>query len=178
MIITKEYLKLIKPKKSRQSDKFSWNIYRYLRTYLKFKNVDVKVLDTSFGVIFCYHIEPAFYNGRSIRTILQAGSYGSLQNYAYVRRQEQYKDISEEFFKWYPILGRCYFDKEHNGWWVGEEHRYTTINKHCLRCNWCGAFLKRRIETKVKRVREEHWEIQNPYERVIGFSKEKKDSKQ
>ena len=40
MIITKEYLKSVQPKLNGTSDKYSWNIYRYLK---KHKGGDIRV---------------------------------------------------------------------------------------------------------------------------------------
>ena len=159
MKIDKEYLKSIKPKQRFKSDKYSWNIYRYLKKNMIFG--DIKVLDTSFGIMFCYNMDKVGFSGRTIHSILQSGPYSALDNYCYLRYYStEYKDISDEFFKKYSQVGRCYFDEDHNGWWSGDEHRFTDINRNCKRCNWCGKDLRRTIETVVERKRKEVWRLE------------------
>ena len=57
MKLTKEYIEKIRPKACGVSDKYSWNIYRFLR---KYRTRNIRVLDTKdHGRIFCFNI---FYN--------------------------------------------------------------------------------------------------------------------
>lgn len=164
MKITREYLKKIRPKESGVSDKYSWNIYRFLR---KYRNWDIKVLDTKeWGRIFSFSIHPdngeksnleCGYSGRSIQAILTLNWNQSLETYFYLSPCKEYQDITEDFFKKYLLIGRCIFDPDHS-WYHDSKIRYTQVTKNSRRCNWCGEYFKRVIVKKAKITREENWE--------------------
>lgn len=66
-------------------------------------------------------------------------------------------DITEWFWNEYVKSGRCIFDREHNGWWQGDQERYTQINKNSRKCKWCNQYQKRSIRKVVSIKREEVW---------------------
>lgn len=171
-------LQKIKPKVKSKSDKYSWSLYRFLEKQVKQKDSGKYVLKQ----IRVYWIARSWWDGsylefnpKNIKGINQIvispyGGKGSGYFLSHVMRDGQKKecyslcvyhpdeliDITDWFFSTYERDGRCIFDREHNGWWQGEEKRFTYIN-NTRKCNWCGEWHKKEIVKKVKIKREVNW---------------------
>lgn len=157
-----------KPKKKGVSDKFSWNLYRFLREYPNAKIMlykkdhtgDIKEFDPN-GFQGTYHFFGMIGElvGARFVDIMRAGPSAKIQLYAFSWWGDaNFIDVTDWFFSEYERRGRCLFDKEHSSWWAGEEGRFTYINSHSRRCNWCGAWQKMRIEKRVRLERKKVWE--------------------
>lgn len=172
MIITPEYLNSIKPKKRGQCDKFSWNIYRYLKEKCMF---DIQVCwyekswidgsvehfseNNSLRNVQTFILFGGHYSGARILDLQSKGNSSTLETYSFCAfDKEKFIDITEWFLKRYQQIGRCIFDLEHGGWWSGEGDRFTVINKKSRRCNWCGQYQRKSIIKQVNVIkRREVW---------------------
>lgn len=157
---------LFRPKVRGESDKFSWGIYRFLK-----KHPGIRIMyyskndmgeDEPFDPkksqrprkIFMLHSGSAMI-GISVSQAMD----GKLHEYAFsVWDCKKFVDITDWFFKEYAMIGRCLFDREHFGWWWGDGQRFTHINKHSRRCNWCGEWQHRTIKKVVQIKRCEVWQ--------------------
>ena len=156
---------LFKPKLKGESDKFSLGVYRVLKKYPGIRIVyysknsmgeydpfDPKKSQSP-RQIFMLHSGSAMV-GLNVSQAMD----NKLQEYAFsLWDREKFVDITDWFFKEYAKRGRCIFDKEHHGWWIGEENRFTVINWHSRRCNWCGEWQTRTIKKEVRIKRHEIW---------------------
>ncbi len=157
-------LNLIKPKVKNESDKYSWNLYKYL---LKHKNTKVyysKInsftddehtydksslvkMDTLIGV----ESEDGLIGARLIDILRKIPSmdfwYGNVKN--------NHVEITEDFFNDYIEIGRCLFDQSHDGLLRNADNRFTYINEDERKCNWCGIEQHKEIEEEIKHVT--HW---------------------
>ena len=93
--------------------------------------------------------------GYMLDSIFHKGTRSEM--FALLYRDEELTDITDWFFKNYQRFGRCMFDLDHIGWWSGGENRYTKINNHSKRCNWCGVYLEREIIKEIKINKRETW---------------------
>lgn len=158
MNLSQEYLQSIKPKKRGVSDKYVWNIYRFFK-----ENGlnDIHIFKTIDGnnIYFVYGNGNV---GANMWTVLRTGSFGKIELFSFMlfnfKNKLAYEEITEEFFKNYKKLGRCYFDPLHR-WWGNGNNRFTVINKNSMRCNWCGQWLHRKIEKVVTIKRKKIWEL-------------------
>jgi hypothetical protein len=157
---------LIKPNISGVSDKFSWNFYKYIKKH----GVNQRILfDGRDGKPI--HPMNIYVLNRTIGNTLLEIMTGHGINYDFsMYLLNKYTDITEQFCKQYLRQGRCMFDPEHNGWWLGDESRFTMINKNSKRCRWCGKHLRRNIVKHVNVQRKETWELENDI--VLGVIKE------
>lgn len=170
----KQFLKSIKPT-HKESDKFSWNLYKWCKKNCKhqipkvyfshWSNWDGSYLEKGWnksGQIFISHFEDAEYISAQYLSNIFGTTKGGAGNamFAVNKKRFQLEEVTEEFWKTYLKIGRCMFDEKHIGWWVGEENRYTIINKNSKRCNWCGKYLRRKIETEKVIKRHEIWEVE------------------
>lgn len=166
-----ELLKLIKPKKKGQSDKYSWQLYEFIRrnkyknVYYYKKNWDGEPTELDPDNISTYQIMVGnmydCLSGGRLRTIMSDSKdkyttfsfhpFGGWSN-------DEFVNITDWFWDKYIKLGRCLFDKQHVGWWTNDSERYTYINKNSRKCNWCGKWQHREIIKKQKIKREEVWE--------------------
>lgn len=169
-IINSEYIKGIKPSKenykNKESDKYSYFLYEFLR---KNKNLRVlKVYSKEFGNFKIYFAEgvhlnpkltsfPNFTKFVSLFDIL-TGTRKSKINLCYVLKSfDQAEDITDEFYKSYAKLGRCYWIKHDSGLDYAEKGKYI-YTKNGRRCTWCGQWFTKKIKKVVKIKREVVWE--------------------
>lgn len=171
-IIQLQDLSCIKPKVKSISDKYSWNLYKLLhkitsnrdtgkyvknqlRVYWRksswfdgkiteFK--DVERIDTR-QILISPFGKGSFYNLGNIM-----GERGN-QEWALIYPESDLEDVTEWFFNTYERDGRCVFDREHRGWWKGEDGRFTYSENESKRiCSWCGVTQHKHIEKVVKEV--------------------------
>lgn len=163
-------LSKIKPKQRGKSDKYSWNIFRYLK-----ENSDRKIkvlfytkswVDSStveFNQNKTLDMMQTFIMigdmvGTRIDSMLRNGPSKSLEIFSFCTfDQSAFIDITDWFIKEYTRVGRCIFDRNHNGWWNGSDSRFTQINKNARKCNWCGQHHKRKIIKRISINRKECW---------------------
>lgn len=154
-----EILPLIKPAKNRVSDKFSWNIYRYLRDNARtdvriclckksfFDGSEIKYDQSkSIHAIQLYIFIGNGFIGNRIYDIMGRGEHSKIKSYSWVDYHNEFIDITQQFFDEYLMIGRCIFDRNHRMWWVGGDNQYSQVDE-CLReCKWCGQKLKKIVE--------------------------------
>lgn len=166
---------LFKPKKSGINDKYSWNIYRYLRDRVKerydlrikfytksrFDGQKVNFDHSSLNSAQVYIMtSDENRSGTTALELMRKGSRAELETYSFcLFNPNDFIDITDWFLKNYQQYGRCLFDLKHCGWWADAEERYTKINKNSMRCNWCGQYLIRKIKTIKTIKREKVWEV-------------------
>lgn len=195
MIITPEFLQSIRPKKSHRSDKYSWNIYRYLKKYINFDihicwYKEKKSLGTYEGFdkksslrgmqifIILGGLDKGNLCGTRIYDLQHKGNHSELVTFSFcLFDPKSFTDITEWFFLKYQRIGRCIFDRTHSGWWADSEERFTQINRKSRRCNWCGEHQRRSIIKAVTIKRSEQWgweeeieikaQLQSPKEATI-----------
>ena len=161
-------LKLIKPKNLKVSDKYSTNLYKYLKKnpnsrifYRKVnrwneEELEYNVHNFSIGNAILgveYHDN---YVGNCLMDILQKSSS---TRWCYLKSMHgELVDITDEFFRDYELIGRCLFDPTHSKWVLGDDKRFTYINEDSRICNWCGQSHTKRIETETIVKEYEIWE--------------------
>lgn len=167
-----------RPKKRGESDKFSWNIYRFLkrhpgvRVMYYFNPVEyIRSFDPNKSLnsmqTFLLHPGPGMSGVRVHGLMMRQSKFGEIQQASYcLWDKERFTDITDWFFKTYERIGCCIFDREHSGWWRGEGNRFTYINKHSRRCNWCGEWHERHFEKRVDIVRIERWIANAPKNQI------------
>lgn len=164
-------LNKIKPKLKGESDKYSWNLYKFLNTKMKEKYLgsQIKIYWNHYSRWDGEHlpftgdisnlmqliISPA--GNKSTGYILsQILRDGKAEYFAIPRVWQNSTDITEWFFDTYENIGRCIFDPEHSRWMQYTDNRYTYIN-NTRKCNWCGQWHKKEIIKKVKIERIAVW---------------------
>lgn len=167
----------IKPKVRDESDKYSWNLYRFLDKLFKEKDVgkyyknqlnvcwlhrsrwdgEYKDLDLNHINLNQVIIIPnGLDNDRSFYSLRSILGQGKAERFYLPWSKDELTDITEWFFETYKKDGRCIFDREHSGWWQGSDDRFTYIN-NTRRCNWCGEWHKKEIHKEVIIKRREIW---------------------
>lgn len=145
-------LKKIKPRLIRKSDKYSSNLYKYLKLYPNsrvYKSVDID--NRTAMKIVVGHKNNEAITGTTLDHILASNMY---RHYWLYSEYGEYEDITEQFMNDYIRIGRCLWDKDHKGWMNGDEERFSYINDDERVCNWCGEIQhKEEYEVVKKRVR-------------------------
>ncbi len=171
-------INLIKPQNKGISDKYSWQLYQYIRKrfpYTKSLN-DVRVYwdnisswdgsitnldenNINIRQIIIGKMHSNLLSGSRLLTIMGQDK-DKYEMFCYHPiggwKNEQFIDITDWFWKKYIKLGRCLLDKHHNRWWMNDDCRFTYIN-NTRRCNWCGQWQKKEIKKEVKILRKEKW---------------------
>lgn len=153
-------LNAIKPKTSGISDKYSANLYKYLkknpqsRVYTpiaeKYSKDTFSAGDVWLGV---FHIVGLTgIAGKRLQMIL---SGENSMNHLMPANREEYVDITAKFFEDYKEIGRCLLDPSHTGWLRYDEGRFT-FSENARTCNWCGRTQLKTTTTVCKAV--ELWE--------------------
>ncbi|MGK4040826.1 hypothetical protein AB0Y20_00895 [Heyndrickxia oleronia] len=169
----------IKPKVKGESDKYSWNLYRFLNKLFKDKDEgkyiknqleihwltysrwDGKYLEfdpdnLNRGMNQVLILPFGLEHGRSFYDLNTIMGKGRAELFHVPWRKDQLTNITDWFFSTYQKDGRCIFDRNHNKWWQGEANRFTYIN-NTRRCNWCGEWHKKEIHKEVKIERKVRW---------------------
>lgn len=158
-----------KPKDEKVSDKYSSNLYKFLKKYKdKYSRVYFKPtsnydgnkieLDSNkclpFGQIYLGHVADSDIIGKSL-----AGIITGQKNYTvgcYLNAKNEWIDITEEFWTRYKDIGRCLFIG-HDDWYQDDYNtRFTYLDDKTRKCNWCGKIQYKRIEEIVRE--KEIWE--------------------
>jgi hypothetical protein len=170
-------LKLIKPKVKGESDKYSWNLFKFLnklhsdKNYGNYYKNQLEILwlhhsrwDGSYlefnedklniGQLIIMPLGKA--NGRSFFSMQSVLAKGRAEEFALPWREDELTNITDWFFTTYIRDGRCIFDRGHQSWLQGTENRFTFIN-NTRRCNWCGKWHNKEIQKVVSIKRKEVW---------------------
>lgn len=151
-------LRLIKPQNLRKSDKYSKNIYKYLKDNPRLMRVwcdespfddtdplyegcvrkpfDVNNMDLRnlyFGLP-----EPGTVCilGKSINSLIHGGR-GSQETFSYIGPKcTKYVEVTKEFYEKYIEIGRCIYG--HRLHLQDDEDRFTYLDDKHRKCNWCG----------------------------------------
>jgi len=165
-------LNKVKPKIKGESDKYSWNLYKFLSKITK-----DKYIKNQLRIYWNHHsrwdgaylpfigdasntmqliISPYGDKGSGyfMNTVLQKGNCELFS--LCVWKHEDLLDITDWFFDTYEKIGRCIFDPEHYKWMLGTDNRYTYVN-NTRRCNWCGQWQHKEIVKKTRIERKEVW---------------------
>lgn len=161
-------IKLVKPKIKGESDKYSWNLWRWLNKYKWHRNVYFRITEDSpeFNInnikasdLYIGTMDSTGLSGNRLGTILGKG-IGKDDCFAFHPiagwRNDEFIDITDIFWKEYINIGRCLFT-EHSGVWIrGDEDRFSYTN-NTRKCNWCGKWQHKEIIKEVKIKRHEVW---------------------
>lgn len=165
-----------KPKKEGMSDKYSWNLYKVLRHIESGINnhSEYKILykqdNISEGVDFkkSLHLDKIYiveeFDGSLIgwrlNDVVGYHKKGIPQKFCFdlILSKNNTINITQEFLFNYKLYGRCFYDREHIMWWEGRDGRFTKINEHSKKCNWCGKHFTRTIKKRTIIERVEVWE--------------------
>lgn len=161
-----EFAELVKPKVKNVSDKYSWNLYKFIVTKIKNQKLAVyywpmhsKEHNPNMPNISDYYIGFKFDDaliGARILTIVDGGR-NSFQlwscgiNTFYQGGDKLIKglDVTDWFIDTYITKGRCLIDGDHSNWLQFPETRYSKILNPITNeayddrkyCNWCGKML-------------------------------------
>lgn len=155
---------LIKPKVKNESDKYSWNLYKYLKKY-----PNSRVYYNKFN---SFTDERQVYNKNKLTkndVLIGRNSGNSIIGFTlsmllmkvpsmqfwYQNAYDTHIDITEEFIRDYIEIGRCLFDQSHDGWLRNNDNRFTYLEEDLRKCNWCGIEQHKEVEEVIKYV--EKW---------------------
>lgn len=161
-----EFADLVKPAVKNVSDKYSWNLYKFIATKIKNQKLAViywpmfsKCHNPNVPMISDYYIGHIFDDaliGARISTIADGGRnafqlWSCSINSFYRGRDKTIKglDVTDWFIDAYQNKGRCLINPEHSNWLQYPETRYSTILNPITNeaytdrkyCNWCGKML-------------------------------------
>lgn len=172
-MFTKEILKQIKPKIKNESDKYSWNLYKFLsinncRVYwLEKGSISGEIVpfserenvNISGHLVFGWGVRDGrtfdSYSGTRMGDILRKSNPTIWSFIMY--NNEWFSDVTDWFIKEYIKDGRCIFDRKHHGWMRNTENRYIKVGNNSCKCRWCGQWFERKIEKRVTIERKELW---------------------
>lgn len=146
-------LSLYKPQKDYVSDKYSANLYRWVRQWQRrYKHwgpqpAVAMMSDISFDPAASLRRaligfqDDGWFVGAQVSRILcdpfPKGDIPSQHIWAWMP-----KDVGPDITKWfwpeYQSVGRCIFDREHSGWLSHDEGRFDSLNEQHRWCRWCG----------------------------------------
>jgi hypothetical protein len=152
-----------KPNDIKISDKYSSNLYKFLKKYNKqgynrvyFNPIDnydghIIELDMNFlpyANIFIGNMIEDDLTGNSLARILVGQPLYKLS--CRINVKDTYIDITVEFWKRYEEIGRCLFIG-HNSWYQDDNNtRFTYTDDDTRVCHWCGKTENRRFEEIIK----------------------------
>lgn len=158
-----ELLSKIKPKVDKCSDKYSWQLYQFIKrngcTKVYYNLKEDELYDCKAPrwnrIYICKELQGDIF-GNSLTTI-QSPSVDKYSMNCYCESNGyKFIDITNTFWDMYIKDGRCVFDRNHNLWWSGGGDKYTMIDENTKICNWCSKELHRR-EIVTEKI-EEVWE--------------------
>lgn len=178
-------IKCFKPKTKGKSDKYSCQLYEFLRRHQQRFNglPNVYYIQTqdrwNSELERTEQVEVLFDKQNFSRAHIWVGNidgegwyYGNKLSCIIGESKEKYTifaslwytdrtviDITDWFWNEYLKVGRCIWDKSHNTWLMNDDDRFTYINKNSRRCNWCGQWQHREIEKRVKLERKSLWKV-------------------
>mgnify|MGYP000406658812 CR=1 FL=1 len=171
-------IKQFKPKNIKRSDKFSANLFKFMRkneswglhvyspqidwnmNFQKFNYDDPRTRSIYIG----FRDDQGWLVGRCLADIICADR-NVTECYAYSPGKDDvfYRnmiEISDWFFTEYARIGRALWDKEGANFMIGSENRFTIVG-NTKRCNWSGRWYEKKITKKQTTERKEKWVIQS-----------------
>lgn len=150
----KELLSKIKPEENGYSDKYSWQLYQFvkrngcIKVYYNLKADEPYDLNVPrWNRIYICKNTCGDIIGNSLVAIQSPSkdkyslfSYDDSNGYNLI-------DATDEFWDMYIHDGRCVLDRTHTGWWNGSGDRFDIIDENTKRCTWCGQILKKEVVT-------------------------------
>ncbi len=158
-------LALIAP---RPDGKFSTNLWRHLkkrslryrlqvfqrtRSFIDGSPTDPK--DWHMGDIWIGdNPGPGWIHGHTLRELVQdrCGAIG----WAIPLGVGGYREITQELWATYLLIGRCAWDRHHFDFMRNNEHRFTLVGT-TRRCNWCGEWQHLVVKKHVRIARDRVW---------------------
>ena len=154
MKLTTEYLKSIRPQTTSPREKYSWNLYRFLRhkdVREKIRVYEGKISDTEpvqyfFAVTKCASPQEDTGNIGIFEFILRTRRNNesieilSYSNYDF----SSMKDVTEKFFEEYQKIGKCAFHEPEHELYIRNTERFEIIDEKTRRCKWCGKIFRLR----------------------------------
>lgn len=157
-----------KPKDEKVSDKYSSNLYKFLKkykdTYSKVYFYPINNWDGSevkFDInnlateqVYIGKVVDDDIIGKSLMNIITGQKIYAVS--CYYNAKNDWIDITEEFWTRYKDIGRCLFIR-HNGWYQDDYNtRFEYLDDSTRKCNWCSKIQHKRIEEKI--LHKEIWE--------------------
>lgn len=178
-------LSKIKPKNVKVSDKYSSNLYKFLKktgernVYFNTNNGTMKhkefvELDwdnlKSYNIYIGSNMMDDTYEvkgkkidfgqvvAKSLNTILWGRKLyetGAYCGFGHYWVKRDWIDITNEFWRRYEDIGRCLFI-DHESCCKNKEDRFTYLDDDSRKCNWCGKIEHKRTEEVI--TYKEIWE--------------------
>lgn len=129
MKLTSEYISSIRPQTTSPREKYSWNLYRFLRhkdVREKIRVYEGKASDT----------EPVQYFFAVTKCASPQEDTGNIGIFEY--DFSSMKDVTEKFFEEYQKIGKCAFHEPEHELYIRNTDRFEIINEKTRRCKWCG----------------------------------------
>ena len=153
----------IKPKVKGKSDKYSWNLYKwvkkkgfYPKVWFDTENrLNGEKLEFDKENFPTYQLwiggsdkEGLWFYGSSLRSILSP----RCKEWANPWMANKHIDITDWFWNEYIKIGRCIWDKSHDGWLENADERFAYVG-NTRKCKWCGKWQAKEIikETTISR---------------------------
>jgi hypothetical protein len=147
-----------KPANGKKSDKFSINLFRFLR---KHRHSQVYVSHTcritgkpkpfdfsnpKMNQIYIGRLlsDDGWFGGKCLANIL-CGGRGYLEKWAFAPKHLELEDITEWFTKNYTLEGRSLWDRSGEIHMRDDAGRWTNVG-NTRRCNWSGRWYNKVIE--------------------------------
>lgn len=167
-------IKSVKPKNVKVSDKYSANLYRFLKKNEhwgisvfapQWSMIDGSFKEFDFDDPNCGEIYIGFRDdfgwlvGNRLSHIT-CGMRGYLESYCYAPGDGSfYKnmiEITDWFYSEYKEKGRALWDVSGSMRMVGDEDRFTVIG-NTKRCNWSGRWYHKEVVKRQKTDRTDKW---------------------
>lgn len=129
MKLTSEYISSIRPQTTSPREKYSWNLYRFLRhkdVREKIRVYEGKASDT----------EPVQYFFAVTKCASPQEDTGNIGIFEY--DFSSMKDVTEKFFEEYQKIDKCAFHEPEHELYIRNTDRFEIINEKTRRCKWCG----------------------------------------
>ena len=156
MDLSPEFLETIRPKtKKGHSDKYSYNLYKYLldKPYRSkvYCGVDPYVggKHKVYFLGFYDNDSNGWFYGAKLMSIL----CGRDTMYAYPPNVAKDFSVEKNFYDEYARIGRCLWDPDHEGWMQDDKERLTYSEDGNTRvCNWCGSVQAKEVKQVTENV--------------------------
>lgn len=142
-----ELLPKIKPRNIKESDKYSRNLYLWVR-YRHTLNVVNHRGELYLTTEDWKEDDWGKLSGARLTRILCKGKTAESCVYINIPVGEC-RDVTEEFWSEYIKKGRCHLDPDHNGFMMNTESRFSIIDRNHRVCNWCGREFSRHVEKRM-----------------------------
>lgn len=148
MKLTPEYISSIRPQTTNPREKYSWNLYRFLRRKEVRENIRVyegKASNTEsiqyfFAVTKCASPQEDTGNVGIFEFILRTRRDNEkIEMLSYCDHDfSSMKDVTEKFLQEYQKIGKCAFHEPEHELYIRNTDRFEIIDDKTRRCKWCG----------------------------------------